>query len=270
MAQESTVDTEALTDLSQKAEEIVGQVSQYGDLIIGSFFVIMGGIIAIYLIHKIAAKFLFPHFRKGRLIKVTGVTVYALILVATALMVLNSVGVDVTEIAHIALVTIFIVAVLFFFLLPFLPKLPFQIGHLVEVRGELGTVTSISLFFTTLQKFDGTLVFIPNTSIISMTIKNYSHVSSRRIELNLSVQNDIDLERTKEVLVRLMSEDERVLDEPPGPAVFVMKANADFVDLLAVCWVKNEDWFSTQCDLWERIVNTSDEKIHLAKPFLEY
>lgn len=270
MEQESRVDTEALAELSQKTEEIVGQVNQYGDLIIGSLFMIMGGIIAIYLIHKIASRFLFPHFHKGRLIKVAGITVYALILVATALMVLESAGVDATEIAHIALVTIFTFTVLIFFLLPFLPKLPFQIGHLVEVRGELGTVTAISLFFTTLQKFDGTLVFIPNTSIISMTIKNYTHVSSRRIEINLSVQNDIDLDRTKQILVNLMSEDERVFDEPSRPAVFVTKANAVCIDLLAICWVKNEDWFSTQSDLWEKIVNTLDENIHLAKPFLEY
>ena len=70
--------------------------------------------------------------------------------------------------------------------------------------------------------------------------------------------------------MRLMSEDERVLDEPSGPAVFVTKANDVCIDLLAVCWVMNEHWFSTQSDLWEQIVNTFNEDIHLAKPFLEY
>lgn len=267
MDQERTADTEAPAGVIQKTEEIVGQVSQYGNLIIESLFVIVIGMIAIFLIHKIAAKFLFPHFHKGRLIKVTGATLYALILLFTALIILEILGVDVTAIGHIALVTIFMFAVLIFFLMPFLPKLPFQIGHLVEVRGELGTVNAISPLFTTLQKFDGTLVFVPNTAVISMIIKNYSHVSSRRVEINLRVKNDIDLDRTKEALVRLMSEDERVLDEPSGPAVFVMKASAVFTDLLAVCWVKNEDWFSAQSDLWEKIVNTSDEDIRLAESF---
>ena len=267
MEQESTVDTEALTGLIQKAEEIVGQINQYAGLFVGSLFMVMGGIIAIYLIHKIASKFLFPHFHKGRLIKVTGVTVYAMILVTSALIVLKSVGVDVTVIRQIALVTIIVVAVLIFFLLPFLPKFPIQVGHQVEIGGELGTVTAISLLFTTLQQFDGTLVFIPHTSMTSMIVKNYSYVSSRRIEINLSVRNDIDLERTKEFLVRLMTEDERVLKEPSGPAVFVLKANAVCIDLLAVCWANNEDWFSTQSGLWEKIVNTFDEDVHLAKPY---
>lgn len=268
MAQENTIATEAPADLIQETEEIVGLVSRYGDLIIESIILIIVGIVAIFLIHTAAEKFLFPHLHKGRLVKVIGITVYALILVVTALVVLESVGVDVAEIGHIAFVTIFVVAVLAFFLLPFLPKLPFKIGHLIEFNGELGTVTAISPLFTTLRKFDGTLVFVPNTSIFSMTIKNYSHLSSRRVEINLSVQNEKVLERTKEVLLRLMSEDERVLDDPSEPAVYVVSANADFIDLLAVCWAKNEDWFSTQCDLWEKIINTCDD-IHLAKPLRE-
>ena len=269
MAQESTANNETSADLIEETEEIVGLVSRYGDLIIESILLIMIGIIAIFLIHKLAAKFLFPHVQKGRLIKVVGITVYGLILVVTALVVLEGAGIDATAIGRIAFVTIFIVAVLIFFLLPFLPKLPFQNGHLIEFSGELGTVTAISPLFTTLQKFDGTLVFVPNTSIFSMIIKNYSHLSSRRVEINLSVQNDNDLERTKEVLVRLMSEDERVTDQPSGPAVYVRGANAVFIELLAVCWVKNEDWFSTQCDLWEKIINSGDD-IHLAEPLMEY
>lgn len=268
MEQENTVDTGAITDLSQRAGEVVGRVGQYADVIIYSLVVIALGILVIFLIHEIAAKFLFPHFHKGRLIKVIGGTVYALILTIAALIVLESVGVDASGIGHVAVVIIFVVAVLFFFLLPFLPELPFLIGHLVEVRGELGTVTKISPLFTTLRKFDGTLVFVPNTSIMSTTIRNYSHLPSRQIEINLSVQAEVDLEEIKEALMKLMSEDERVLEEPSGPAVFVMEANGLFIDLLAVCWVKNEDWFSTQSDLWEEIINASDD-IPLAEPLLE-
>jgi hypothetical protein len=65
-----------------------------------------------------------------------------------------------------------------------------------------------------------------------------------------------------------MSGDERVLSKTSEPAVYVMSANAAFIDLLAVCWVKKEDWFGTQCDLWEKIINSGDN-IHLAKPLME-
>ncbi|MFC1681142.1 mechanosensitive ion channel family protein [Pseudomonadota bacterium] len=266
MEQESTLDSEAPGGLAQRAAEILRELNQYGDVIIESLIMIMGGVVAIYLIHELASKFLLPHFHKGRLIILAGVTFYALILVATALMVLNLLGVDVTVIGQIAFVGVFVVVVFIFFLLPFLPKLPFQIGNLVEIRGELGEVTAISPLFTTLQKFDGTLVFVPNTSIVSATIRNYSHTSSRRIEINLGIRHDSDLERAKAVCVRLMSEDGRVLDVPSPPTVFVIGANEGVIELLAVCWVKNEDWFSTQSDLWEKIVSAFNEDIHLASP----
>jgi len=265
MDQESTVDTETVTGLIQKAEESVSLINQYVDLFFGSFLIIAVGIVAIYLIHEITSKILFPHFSKGPLVKVIGVTLYALILLASALIVLGSVGVDVSRIAHIAIVTIFVIAVLVFFLLPFLPRLPYRMGDLIEVRGELGRVTAISLLFTTLQKSDGAMVLIPNTTIISMTIKNYSEVPSSRIEINLSVQNDMNLERAIVALVRLMTEDERVFEEPSKPAVFVLNANTDYIDLHAVCWVKNKDWYTTKSDLWEEIVTNLNEEVHLAK-----
>ncbi len=110
------------------------------------------------------------------------------------------------------------------------------------------------------------MVLIPNTTIISMTIKNYSHVSSSRIEINLRVLNDMNLERSIEALVRLMKEDERVFEEPSKPAVFVLSANTDYIDLLAVCWVRNKDWYTTKSDLWGKIVTTLNEEIHLTKP----
>ena len=109
------------------------------------------------------------------------------------------------------------------------------------------------------------MVLIPNTTIISMTIKNYSEVPSSCIEINLSVQNDMNLERAIVALVRLMTEDERVFEEPSKPAVFVLNANTDYIDLHAVCWVKNKDWYTTQSDFWEAIVTNLNEDVHLAK-----
>jgi len=266
MKHESVVDTDVYSDFGRKTEDFTSLLNQYADLFVGSLFAILGGMLAIYLIHRIAAKFLFPHFHKGRLIKTAGLAVYALILLATAVIILAGIGVDVTGITRIALVTIFVITVLTFFLLPLLPKLPFQVGHMLEVGGELGTVVTISPLFTGLKTNEGELVFVPNTSIIRMVVKNYSFDAFRRIDINLSVQSDIGLEQIKSTLIKLMTEDERVLEEPSKPAVYVLNANADYIELLAVCWVSNEDWLTTKSDLWEKIVNTADEGVQLAKP----
>lgn len=264
MEKENTTNPESITGVVHRTEELVRQIDQYGGLIIESLVTIIGGIFVIYFLHRLAEKFLFPHFGKGRAIKVVSITVYSLILLATALVVLSIVGIDVTGVADIALVIIFIGAVLIFILLAALPKFPVELGHLIEVGGELGTVTEISPLYTRLRKFDGTLVFVPNTSLMTSMIRNYSHIAFRRIEINLTIEGDADFQRTKEFLLRLMSEDERVLDEPSPPSVFILKADSECIDLLAACWVKNEDWFDTKCDIWEKIISTHENDVKLA------
>ena len=53
--------------------------------------------------------------------------------------------------------------------------------------------------------------------------------------VSLSIENDMNLERTREALIRLMTEDERVFKESSRPAVFVLNANPVCIELLTVC-----------------------------------
>lgn len=254
--------------LVEETVEVVNQVSEYGHLIMGSLYLIIGGMISVYILHKLASKFIYPHIGSARLIKVVLGTLYVLVLVITALLVLKKMGFDVTVIGQLALVSVLIGAVVIFFLVPFFPRLPFLLGHLVEVNGELGIVDSITTFHTTLRKFDGTMVFIPNALVMASKIKNISDTPARRIELKLSVNTDSNLEEAKALFLKIMSEDEHVLDEPASPAVFITNVTAAGVDIFAVCWVKNEDWLSTRSDLWMKIVDNfiRDERVAMSLP----
>ena len=223
--------------------------------------------IVVYLLHKLASKFLYPYIRDRRLVRVIFGTFYVLVLVITALLVLRKVGVDVEWVGHLALISVLIGAVIVFFLVPFFPKLPFRLGHMVEINDVLGYVDAISTFHTSIRKFDGTIVFIPNAIIMASKIINFSETPSRRIEMKLSVNTDCDIEESKALFLRLMGEDERVLDEP-SPAVFVVNVNAAGVDLFAICWVKNENWFRTRSDLWTKVVDAflADDRVAMSLP----
>ena len=159
-------------------------------------------------------------------------------------------------------------AVVVFFLVPFFPRLPFKLGHMVEINGVLGFVDTITTFHTSIRKFDGTMVFVPNALVMASKIMNFSETPSRRIEMKLSVNTDSNIEESKALFLRLMTEDERVLDEPAPPAVFVMDANAAGVEILAICWVKNADWFSTRSDLWLKVVDAfmGDNRVAMSLP----
>ena len=115
-------ETEILEDLAQETVEIVDQVSQYGYLIVGSLVLIIGGMAVIYLLHKLAVRYIFPHTGKGRLIQVVFVTMYVLILVMTGLLALKRIGIDVTTIGQIALVGVLLGSVIIFFPCAFPPE----------------------------------------------------------------------------------------------------------------------------------------------------
>lgn len=265
----ATAPEEAAISPLEQAAEIASQVGEYGFLVVDSLYVIIVGMAAVYLLHKIASRFLYPYMKNTRLVRVVFGTLYLLVLVITALLALKKIGFEVEVIGQIALIGILLGAVVVFFLVPFLPKLPFVLGHMVEIKGVLGTVEAISSFHTTIRTFDGSLVFIPNALVMASQIMNFHYTPSRRIELKFRVTTDSDLEYAKELLVALTSQDERVLQEPSSPpVVFLMGADATGVDVTTYCWVLNEHWLGARSDLLLKAMNTlrHETRVTLARP----
>lgn len=252
----------------QEAAEVVDQVSAYGSLITNSLYLIIVGMIAVFILHKLTSKFLYPHIKKPRLMRVVFGTLYVLILVVTLLLVLNKIGLDTTVISKVALMTVLAGAVIVFFLIPFLPRLPFKIGQMIEVNGVSGTVESISYPHTTIRTFDGAMVFVPNPIVLASKIINYQDLPERRIALNLIVNLDADIEEVRTLLLKIMNDDERVVDEPASPVVRATTASANGLELIALCWVKNEDFLNTQSDLWIRVVTAfrNNERVTMSRP----
>ncbi len=238
----------------QQSTEVLNQLSEYGGLISKSLYFIIFGMFVIYILHKLTSKYLYPHMKKTRVIKVLFGTLYALILVVSVLVVLKKLGFDVRVIGKISILSVLVGAVGIFFLLPFLPRLPFKIGHMVEINGVLGIVDSISTYHTTIRQFDGTIVFIPNTVVMSNKIMNYHDIPERRIEMHLEISADSNITIVKELLLKIMNDDERILKEP-APSLFITDADVTGIKISAYCWVNNGDWLSTRSDLWIAVQN---------------
>ena len=239
----------------------------YGEVILSGLYLVIAAVVVIFILHFLTTRFLYPFTGRSRQVKIVFGTLYAFILTIAGLLILKDVGIDVSVIGKLALWMVLIAGVVLFLLAPFFPRLPFLPGHLIEVNGVLGNVGEISTFHTTLRKFDGTIVFIPNALILASRIQNYSDTPNRRIELKLSVNTDSNLEETIESFKSLMRADTRVLSAPE-PAAFVMNVKASGVDMLAVCWVKNEDWLKTRSDLWRQVVRTflDDDRLAMSLP----
>lgn len=259
---------EQIEEIADTTVLVFDKLGNYGAQIAGSLYLVIGAMLVIFLIHRLAGKLIYPHLKNKRFIRVFFGTLYVFVLVIMALLILDRIGVPVDGVAHLALAGVLIGSVVVFFLVPFIPRLPFFLGHMVEINGIFGVISAIDVFRVTIKQFDGTSVTLPTAAVMASTIKNFSEIPHRRVEIMISVNNDSDIQQTREMFIEVMSADSRVLDDPSPPFTHIINANASGVDMMAYCWVKNEDWLSTRTDLWQQLVATfnADERISMSLP----
>ena len=245
------------------SDEIINHVSEYGYLIGDSLGFILVGMLVVFTLHKLANRFLYSYVNNGRFLMVTFGTLYALVLVVTIILVFKKIGLDVSTIGPVAILVVLFLAVLLYFIIPFLPRLPFILGHTVDAHGVMGTVDAVSTFHTTIRKFDGTMAFVPNAMLMASKILNYSDTPNRRIEMKLLVTTDSDLDVAKETILEVAAIEHRVLADP-APAVFIMQADAVSVEIMLYCWVANADFLGARSDLWLQLLKAIREQGRLA------
>ncbi|WP_227376498.1 mechanosensitive ion channel family protein [Haladaptatus halobius] len=109
---------------------------------------------------------------------------------------------------------------------------PFEIGDWVEIEDREGIVTDISIVNTRIQTFDGEFVMIPNDVVGGSTIINRSRKGRLRLEVDVGVDYETDVERASELAKEATKEPDDVLSVP-SPEV-VTKEFADSAVLLGL------------------------------------
>ena len=129
---------------------------------------------------------------------------------------------------------------------------PYRIGDYIDAQGEEGTVRKIGLFSTEIITVDNRIIYIPNSTISTSVIDNYSTSEMRRVDWTVSVEYGTDPEKVRKVLVDMLKSDSRVAADP-APVVFLVNLADSSVDFSARAWCKNEDYWSLKFDIQERI-----------------
>jgi small conductance mechanosensitive channel len=130
---------------------------------------------------------------------------------------------------------------------------PFNKGDTVEIgAGVKGVVEEIRIVHTRLRTFDNREVMIPNSSITTNTITNYTVRGMRRIDLVIAISYGADLLKAKHVLRELIDGEARVLKNP-APGVSVKDLSTNSVDLNVLSWVKTTDYDAVRADQLEKI-----------------
>lgn len=142
---------------------------------------------------------------------------------------------------------------------------PFKAGDYVDAGGIGGTVIGIELFNTILKTPDSKKVIVPNSRITSSPITNFSEHPTRRVDMVIGISYNSDLRKAKEVLMRVLKEDARTLEEP-APRVSVSELADSSVNFIVRPWVKSEDYWPFLWDNLEKIKLTLDDE-GIAIPF---
>lgn len=146
---------------------------------------------------------------------------------------------------------------------------PFKSGEYVEVGGVSGSVAAIELFSTVLTTPDNKMVVVPNGTVISSPITNYSRHATRRVDLMVGVSYKADLQHTKAILARVLEADPRVLKHPE-PIIGVSMLGDSSVNFVVRPWVKNQDYWNVYFDLTQAIKEALDkEGIDIPYPQME-
>lgn len=127
---------------------------------------------------------------------------------------------------------------------------PFKIGDLIEAQGVIGVVKEIQIFTTQLNTPTNKLAIIPNGSLSNGNIINYSAEGVLRVDHVIGVSYDADIKQTKEVLMKVMQNNPKVLKDP-APAVTVSELADSSVNFAVRPWTKTEHYWDVYFDVLE-------------------
>lgn len=133
---------------------------------------------------------------------------------------------------------------------------PFKVGDFIEAQGVSGTVKQIQIFNTVVHTGDNKVILLPNGPVSTGIINNYSREPMRRLDMTFSISYGNDFGKAKEVLLRLIAEDERVLHEPAEPLIELGEMAASSIDIIVRVWCRQSDYWRIKFDLNRKVYET--------------
>ena len=144
---------------------------------------------------------------------------------------------------------------------------PFVAGDYVEIAGQGGTVQEIGLTYTKLSTPDNKMISLPNSSVTSAQIVNYTVTGTRRVDITVSASYDSPVQLVLDTLKEAATVP-TVLDSQP---VFVaLNSYGDSaIGYVIRVWSTAENYWDTYFAITENIKKAFDEKgIEMTYPHL--
>ncbi|MGB1106092.1 MAG: mechanosensitive ion channel family protein [Candidatus Puniceispirillaceae bacterium] len=135
---------------------------------------------------------------------------------------------------------------------------PFKIGDWVEAAGVSGSVREIGLFTTIIDTFDNVYISVPNSAIWTSNIINHAKYGTRRLDLDIGVSYDSDLDDVEAAMMELAA-DPRVLADP-APRFLVVSYGDSAINVRLRAYAEYDDFFDLYWDLNRNLKGVLDAR----------
>ena len=239
-----------------------------------ALIILAAGILAIRIIGKVLQKAL----EKSRLEKAAHVLITSLaktaLYILLGLIVASTLGIDVTSIVALASVLTLALSLALQNMVSniiggftILYTQPFHSGDYVEIAGQAGTVREINMTYTQMTTPDNKVISIPNSAVVAAQIVNYSAEETRRVDVAVSVGQDVAPQKVIDALVLAGTVDNVLLD--PAPAAVVSGYVDSAIHYSLRVWVKTDDYWDVFFLVNQRVKQIFDEQgIAMARPHM--
>lgn len=129
---------------------------------------------------------------------------------------------------------------------------PFKVGDFIEAQGQMGTVHMINIFNTVIKTGNNQVIYIPNGPLANSVVVNYSVEPTRRMEFNLLISPQNDINAVKQLLQKLVDADQRILPDP-APFIGVTGFTEYSLTISVRLWAKQAEFWPLNWEMNERI-----------------
>ena len=143
---------------------------------------------------------------------------------------------------------------------------PFKVGDYITAQGHSGSVNEIQIFNTILKTPDNKTIIIPNGGLSTGSMINYSAEPKRRVDFTFGIAYGDNVDKAREVLLKLIKADERIINDPAEPFIVVGELADSSVNLIVRVWAEAKNYWGIYFDLHEKVYKTF-EKEGLNIPF---
>lgn len=114
----------------------------------------------------------------------------------------------------------------------------FKVGDIIEISDKEGKVSKMGFRITTLITADNRIINVPNSSFSKNLYVNLTAAKKRRVDLEVTIPYDLNLESTVRALKSTTRGVTGVLETPP-PEVQIKKLSESGVEAVITFWISN-------------------------------